>query len=227
MSSHKPADPPLQPTPDLRFAGSTFLAEFGATQVALESLAGGAKPPTGNDSAIVISESRKQDTSVIYKKEGAYYVYFHISELSSAWWGTNLTAFTLWAMALKPEDKVYFYQTGNVWFLPMAAQILTTLDTHCVAHKVFVVDHLIETPLLMLVCDEVRIEDTACINFTSCIDPDRIEPIERAFVSYLGHLYQRAVDRKMITAEEARAVLNESRILYKTARQLRAQMQPT
>jgi hypothetical protein len=163
------------------------------------------------------------ETTVIYKKDGDYHVYFNTGEFSASWWGTNISAFTQWAMSLQSEEVVYFYQTGMVAYIPVTVQVMTVLDTLCKAKKIFVVDHMIESPLFLFVCDEVCIEELGAICFRSCVDPTTASIPEKTFLPYLRRLYDRGVARNLLTTEEATAILMDNRIVFKTARELRAQ----
>ena len=194
-----------------------YLSDIIKPTVAIESLI---TTPTSN-SVVTMSGGSPPETTVIFKKEGDYHVYFHINELSSAWWGTNLDSFTNWVMTLTSDDTVYFYQTGTVNLLPHTVQALVLLDTLCLAKTVFVVDHIIETPLFLLVCKDLQIEDTGAIAFSSCISDDA-RKCEQVFRPYLKRLYDRAVNRSLLSVNEAKSVIEDNCIVFKTARELRS-----
>lgn len=204
-----------------QLGGTGYLNELPHSPPALGALEGLHAASLG---VVMSMDSDAPQTTTIIKKDGAYYVYFHVSELNAAWWGVNLGSFSQWAMSLTELDTIYLFETGNVYYLPMVIQILNVFDTQCKAKKVFVVDHMIDTPLFLLVCDDMCLEDTGAITFRHCVDLDTNSRAERVFLPYLRKLYDRAVARKLLTAEEARAVLEENRIVFKTARELKAQI---
>lgn len=200
-----------------------YLADLPAPGVALETL--GPKPgaqPTGGGILMMASGDRPPDTTIIDFKDGIHHLYFHSGELTTQWWVTNLAAFTEWAMSLTTEDVVHIHQTGRTVFMAWVIQGLQALDVMCPARKVFIVDHLIETPLYLLVCDDIVIEDTGAITFSNCI-PDDCRRGEAVLRPYLRRLYDRAVEKGLLTEAEARAVIEDNAIVFKTARELRAQ----
>ena len=228
----KTSDPIVSPQPDTGVSPtSSYFLDLNA-MVALESLSqeflssGGKKPESEMNVTVQVSESQP-DTTVIYHKDGAYYVYFNAGELAASWWGVNLASFSQWAMSLKPDDVVYFYQTGSIFYIPLWAQILSVLDTQCLAKKIFVVDHMIDTPLFLFICDEVCIDDLGAISFRSCVDLVEASVVEKAFLPYLGKLYERGVAKKLLTDDEAHAIMVDNLIVFKTARQLKSQMDVT
>ena len=164
-------------------------------------------------------------TTIIDKKDGKYHVYFHTGEVSTSWWETNLNAFTQMMMGLAKEDTVYFYQTGNVFLMPHIVQALIVLDQLCLAQKIFVVDHMIETPLFLMVCNSFLIKETGAIAFSSCI-PNDARDGEKIFRPHLNRLYNRAVSCGLLTSGEAAAVLNDDAIVFKTAKQLVQTLNP-
>jgi hypothetical protein len=178
----------------------------------------GEKSPTSD---IVITEGGAPKTTTIYKKNDAYYVYFHVSELTSDW-GANLTSFTLWLLTLSVKDVVYIHQTGDAWNLTGIINILDTLGTECKARKIFVIDHPIENALFSLVCDDVIITEFGALTFSNGmnIDPTRWDKV---FTPYLKSVYAKAVERKYITQEEVNSIFNDNTIIFKTAKDLRAQ----
>ena len=97
---------------------------------------------------------------------------------------------------------------------------MIVLDTQCAAKTVFVVDHLIDSPLLLLVAKELVIEDMGAVAFSNCIDHD-VKEGEAIFRPYLRRIYDRAVTRGLLTAEEVRSVLEDNTIIFKTAAELR------
>ena len=189
---------------------------------ALETLA--AKPQPGskkrNPSAGDMDEGARRTTS-IFKKNDGYHVFFHVSELMSNW-GDNLNSFTLWMMSLPETETLYIHQTGDVWYLTGIVQILGTLATDCKARKVFVVDHPIDNALFLLVCDDVVFTEFGALTFTNCmdIDPSKWDLI---YMPYLKSLYAKAVEKNYLTAAEADAVFADNAIIFKTAKELRAQ----
>jgi hypothetical protein len=217
-----PKPPKLAPVPPapVSYPGiAGYLSDIGGgSSAALEAL--------GIEGGLSgIAPDNQPETTVIDKKDGVYHVYFHTGELSTSWCTTNLNAFTQFAMSLTAEDVVYFYQTGSVHFMPSIAQALIVLDTLCLAQKVFVVDHLIETPLLLLVCNKLAVEDTGAITFSSCI-PDDHGKAAQIFRPYMSRLYKRAVGAGLLSAAEAKSVIDDNGIVFKTARELRRTLKP-
>lgn len=166
-------------------------------------------------------ESNQPETTIIYKKNDIYHVYFHMSELDSNW-GVNLTSFTVWMKSLLESDVIHIHQTGDIWDLTSFVQAIGVFSTECKAKKVFVVDHPIENALCMLVCDDVIITEFGAITFTNTmnIDPSRWDLI---YEPYLKSLFSIAVERKYLTSEEVDLVFNNNAIIFKTAKQLKDQ----
>lgn len=169
---------------------------------------------------MIVPTNVPSSTTVIDKKNGVYYVYLHANEVSVKWWTTNINSFTRWVMSLAPTDVVHINQTGNIELLPQILQALVVLDTLCLARKVFVVDHIIETPLFLLVCNDFLIEDFGAIYFTSGIR-EEVTKGERTILPYIRQLFSRAVTRGLITEAESISVINDNAIVFKTARELR------
>lgn len=191
-----------------------YLAGNAGGETALESLS---NPPDANCAP---TPDVPPETTVIDKKDGAYHVYFHTGELTSSWWVTNLNAFTQWVMSLNRNDIVYFNMTGNLQIIPPILQALVVIDTLCLAQKVFMVDHIIETPLLLLVCNTIAVEDTGAIVFGNYVS-DNAGKCEQSMLPYMRRLYARAVTRGLLTEGEVSSILNDNAIVFKTARELR------
>ena len=167
------------------------------------------------------SDSPQQKTTEIYKKHGQYHVYIHTDEITPRWFlPANVVSFVQWLMSLKEDDVVFFYQTGKDKMVQEIVQSLVVIDTQCKAKKIFVVDHAVETPLVLFVCDEFVIEDTGAIQFSNCI-PDDPKRSEQVFRPYLQRLYSRAVKKGLLTEDEVNSILNDNNIIFKTARELR------
>jgi hypothetical protein len=195
-------------------------AKPSSTSLALETLASPQAAPQPGLPALFKNDGKAQpETTIILKKDGRYYVYLHVSQLTTDWWVTNLNAFTQWAMSLSAEDVIYLHQNGALNMMPGIVQAMVVLDTLCKARKIFVVDHIIETPVFALISDELEITDTGALTFTSCIRDDA-RKAEKVFMPYLTRLFARAVKRKLLTADEAKSVLENNAIIFKTARQL-------
>jgi hypothetical protein len=171
-------------------------------------------PKAGGD------DGSSENKTTIYKKNGAYYVFFDTWEVCD--WGDNPTSFSMWLMSLEENDVVYIHQTGDVWSIAGIAQVLSVLDTDCKAKKIFVVDHPIENALFLTVCDELRITDMGAITFSNamCVDPSKWD---LAYMPYLQTLYAKAVEKKLINEAEVNAVIHDNKIIFKSARDLRAQ----
>jgi hypothetical protein len=161
---------------------------------------------------------QQSDTTVILKKDGNYHVYFHTREVSVGC--GNLDAFTQWIMSLNADDVVYLYQTGATRSMSPIVQSLIVLDTQCLAKTIFVVDHLIESPMFLFVCDEYVIENTGAITFANYV-PEDSNKLVKMCIPYMRFLYKRAVDFGLLTADEVDSILDDNAIVFKTARDLR------
>lgn len=164
------------------------------------------------------SSGPEPDTSIIYKKNDAYHVYFHITELVSDW-GTNLASFTTWLSSLQETDVVYFNQTGSTDRLVLIVQILGAFATECKAKKIFVVDHPIENALLAVVCDDIMFTSTGSIKFTNNLNIDR-NRWDLIYTPYLKSLFAKAVAKGLLTEAEATAVIDDNAIIYKTHKEM-------
>lgn len=193
-----------------------YLSDLSSPTPALESM------NNGDQSVVVtVGKERPPETTVIDKKDGVYYIYLHVDEISVQWWATNINSFTQWIMSLNKNDTIVINQTGTVRFIPSILQALVVLDTMCLARKIFSVDHIIETPLFLLVCDVIMIADTGAISFTNCIDDDNVRKVEQILLPQIRRLYTRAVTKGLLTEGEVNSILNDNAIVFKTARQLR------
>jgi len=212
---------PLVQTPD--FTGYFSDIEV-ANLTALESLVFNNEPILAP--APACGPSSPPDTTVILKKDGVYHVYFHIDELSSSSGCMgNLDAFTQWVMSLNSEDIVYFYQTGCIRLVPNTIQALIVLDTQCLARTIFIIDHIIETPLFLFVCKEHVIESTGAVTFSNSI-PDDSNKMNQMCLPYLRYLYTKAVRRGLLTEDEAKSIVDDNAIVFKTASNFRTAQKP-
>ena len=191
-----------------------YFGDIADDKAALESLS------NPQDNSNCVPSPTPPATTIIDRKDGVYHVYLHSHELTSSWWVTNLNAFTQWAMSLSRNDVVYFNQTGHMPVIPPILQAMVVLDTLCLAQKVFIVDHIIETPLLLLVCNNISIQNTGAISFGNYVADDA-RKCEQTMLPYMRRLYARAVTRGLLTEEEVASILNDNAIVFKTARQLR------
>ena len=168
-----------------------------------------------------VSASKGCNAIVVLKKDTVYHLYFHANEItSSSYFFSSLDAFTLWLMSLNADDVVHVYQSGSLWMMPMYIQALIAMESQCQAKKIFVLDHMIETPLFMLVCDEVVIESTGAVTFSNCIEDDA-RNMETICQSFLQHLYEKAVKWGMLTKEEAASILKDNAVIFKLGSQLK------
>lgn len=174
-----------------------------------------------NPRVVTPSQSKELETLVVDRKNGVYHLYFHTDDLSSKdWWTTNIGSFTQWVMSLNKNDIIYINQTGKISYFPSILQALVVLDTICFAQKIFIVDHIIETPFVMFICNKIVIEDTGAIIFSNCIK-DNATKCELVNLPYIRRLYERAVLQELLTKEEVNSILDKNAIIFKTARELR------
>ena len=209
----------LQGTPWTGISGFfTDLDEVEENRVAIESFQhNGSKTPTSGDVTLSAVDPGP-DTTVVYKKNDQYHVFFKISELMSGWNG-NLTSFSSWLTSLQENDVVYIHQTGSVWNLTSIVQILGVLSTECKAKKVFVVDHLLSEALFMLVCDEIVVTPMGAVTFQNNLNIDRTR-WDLIYTPYLKSLYAKAIDKKFLTEEEVENIIYNNAIVFKTYNQL-------
>jgi len=222
VKPHKvqPVSKPVPPVSVEPLGVINYFADFEKSGVANESLN---QPVSGNPSPTPVSnDSPPVETTIIDRKNGVYHVYFHTGDLTTHWWGTNLCSFTEWLMSLTKDDVIHIHQTGRTFFMPGIIQGLQALDSLCRAKKVFIVDHMIETPLYMLVCDDIVIEDMGAVIFSNCI-PEDVRRNEKILRPYLQRLYARAVDAGMLSESEVESIIEDNAIIFKTARELRPQ----
>jgi hypothetical protein len=168
-----------------------------------------------------VSPASDSNTTVVLKHNDAYHIYFHTYEVStSPWFGGNLDAFTLWLMSLNADDVIYIYQSGGVYMMPIFIQALIAMESQCPAKKIFVLDHMIETPLFMLVCDEILVESTGAVTFSNCITDDA-RNMETICQAYLEHLYEKTIKWGMLTKEEVTSILKDNAVIFKLSSQLK------
>ncbi len=185
---------------------------------ALEDLLPGA--PLRMGEMVTITTGSDPETTMIYKKDNAYYVYFHFRDLDADW-GGNLTAFQIWLQSLDANDTIYFYQSGQLYHIGYTIQALVAIE-QCLAMKIFVCDHVVDSPLFLLVCDKMVLGETGAIIFDNAVDPNQPSPMEVVCFPFIRELYERAVARGLLTGDEMVDILNHNKIVYKTARQLRS-----
>lgn len=158
------------------------------------------------------------DTSSVYKKDGAYYAYLSVYDVLGDW-GYNTNDFVIWLSTLSAEDTVYFSITGaapSSIYLPL---VLSAIDC-CAAKTVFVVNHLVESPLFLAVVKEVDIRPTGAVTFSAGLNVDR-NKYDIAWLPYLKSLFDRLVAKNLLTADEMTAILDTNAIIFKTQRQLK------
>lgn len=170
----------------------------------------------------VTDESKSPETTIIDRKDNDHFLYLHTCEISAAaWWKSNITAFTQWITSLSKNDTIYIYQTGDIWFTPHIIQALVVMDTLCQAKKIFVVDHIIETPHILLVSDELKIEDTGAVYFTLGLNTDDGKRNERILIPQFRRLYKRAISFGLLSETEVNSIFEDNAIIFKTAREMR------
>ena len=168
---------------------------------------------------VCVPVNNTQASTIIDKKDGIYHVYLQTNEVSVGWWTTNINSFTRWALSLNSNDVVHIHQTGNISYFPQIVQIIVVLNTLCLARTVFIVDHIIESPFILLACKEVSIEDLGAVYFTNIIDEDA-KKCERILRPLVSQLFNKAVEYKFLTSGEVDSILDDNNIIFKTAREL-------
>lgn len=193
-----------------------ILDEFRPVIPAVEKLTGAALPVTAAETET--TQTPRPDTTVIYKKDDAYHVFIKPQDVDAEG-GLNTSSLSTWLMSLSNQDVVYFYCSGRGFYFPSLAQILITIRTQCAARKIFMLDHLIECPFFIFVCDEIRLGPLGAIVFTRMISNDPQQG-EQIFVPLVEELYRCAVALHLLTAQQAHEVVTNDAILFKTADQI-------
>ena len=164
------------------------------------------------------SQAPDNDTSTIYKKDGAYYAYLNVYDVVSSW-GINTNDFIIWLSTLSADDTVYLSLTGPLPSVSYLAHVLSAIDC-CAAKTIFVVDHLVESALFLAVVKEIDVRRTGAVTFVSGINTDP-NKYDAAWLPYLKSLFDRMVGKGLLTQEEATAIVENNAIVCKTYRQLK------
>ena len=169
----------------------------------------------------IAGDSGPSDPLTILKKNNTYHLFFNPYQIECGGWDQSyLPALIGWLSTLTEENIVYFYQSGNLWYVPTAASSLIAIES-CKANTIYVLDHMTSYGLYALACSEIFVKDTGAIEFRRPIPADTSE-CDAAYIPYVRSLLNKATQRKLLTEDEVESIFSDDRIVLLTANDIRA-----